>query len=59
MAHFAGLDVSVNETPVCVVGDAGPALCGWKVPTEPDDIAVLLTLIGGDYARGGIEAGSL
>ena len=59
MAHFVGLDVSVKETSVCVVDDAGKVLCERKVPTEPDDIAVLLTSIGGDYVRVGIEAGPL
>ncbi|MEP9404112.1 hypothetical protein [Sphingomonas sp. VNH70] len=56
MAHFVGLDVSVKETSVCVVDDAGKVVCERKVPTEPDDIAVLLTSVGGDYARVGIEA---
>jgi predicted NBD/HSP70 family sugar kinase len=57
MMHFVGLDVSVKETSVCVVDDAGKVLRERKVPTEPDDIAVLLTSIGGDYVRVGIEAG--
>ena len=34
-------------------------LCERKVRTEPEDIAVLLTSIGGDYVRIGIEAGPL
>jgi hypothetical protein len=34
--HFAGLDVSVKETSVCVVDDAGAVLCERKVETEPD-----------------------
>ena len=59
MAHFVGLDVSVKETSVCVVDDAGKVLCEQKVPTEPDDIAMLLTSLGGDYVRIGIEAGPL
>jgi transposase len=29
------------------------------VPTEPDDITVLLTSVGGEYVRVGIEAGPL
>jgi transposase len=49
MAHFVGLDVSVQETSVCVIDDAGKVLCERKVPTEPDAIAVLLTSIGGEY----------
>src|ERR1700732_4046822 len=59
MTHFVGLDVSVKETSVCVVDGAGKVLCERKVPTEPDDIAVLLTSIGGEYVRVGIEAGPL
>ena len=59
MMHFVGLDVSVKETSVCVVDGAGQVLCERKVPTEPDDIAGLLTSVGGDYVRVGIEAGPL
>lgn len=59
MAHFVGRDVSVKETSVCVVDDAGKVVCERKVPSEPDDIAVLLTSVGGDYVRVGIEAGPL
>jgi transposase len=59
MTHYVGLDVSVKETSVCVVDDTGKVLCERKVPTEPDDIVVLLTSIAGDYVRVGIEAGPL
>jgi len=59
MAHFVGLDVSVKETSVCVVDDAGKVLCERKVPSESDDIAILLTSVCGDYVRVGIEAGPL
>jgi transposase len=44
---------------VCLVDDAGKAVCEHKVPTEPDDIVVLLTSVGEDYVRIGIEAGPL
>ena len=57
MAHFVGLDVSVKETAVCVVDEAGKVLCEQKVPSEPDDIVTLLTSVGVDYGRVGIEAG--
>src|SRR5208283_153055 len=59
MTYFVGLDVSVKETAVCVVDDTGKVVCERKVPTEPDDIVALLTSIGGDYGRVGIEAGPL
>lgn len=59
MRYFVGLDVSVQETAVCVVDEVGKVICERNVPTEPDDIAALLTTIGGDYVRVGIEAGPL
>ena len=59
MTYFVGLDVSVNETAVCVVDDAGKVVCEQKVPTEPDDIVTLLASIGEEYGRIGIEAGPL
>ena len=35
MVHFVGLDVSVKETSVCVVDDAGKVIFEQKVLTEP------------------------
>jgi len=55
MAHFVGLDVSVKETAVCVVDEAGKVVLEQKVASEPDDIVTLLTSIGVDYGRVGIE----
>src|SRR5258708_32464628 len=59
MAHFVGLDVSVRETSVCVVDDAGKVILEQKVSTEPADIIALLTSLGETYGRIGIEAGPL
>src|SRR6516165_3224013 len=59
MAHFVGLDVSVKETSVCVVDDAGKVILEQKVSTEPDTIIALLTSLGATYGRIGIEAGPL
>jgi len=59
MAHFVGLDVSVKETSVCVVDDAGKVVVEQKVPTEPADLIALLTSLGVSYDRIGIEAGPL
>ena len=59
MAHFVGLDVSVKETSVCVVDDAGKVVLEQKVPTEPTDIIALLTSLGVSYGRIGTEAGPL
>ena len=51
MAHFVGLDVSVKETAVCVVDEAGKIVCEQKVASEPDDIVTPLTSIGVDYGH--------
>src|SRR5499425_24943 len=59
MAHFVGLDVSVKETSVCVVDDAGKVILEQQVPTEPADIIALLTSLGVPFVRIGIEAGPL
>ena len=48
MAHFVGLDVSVKETSVCVVDDAGSVILEQKVPTEPADIITLFNLARGE-----------
>jgi hypothetical protein len=36
MDHFAGLDVSVNETSVCIVDDTGRIVREVKVASEPE-----------------------
>src|SRR5260370_15488597 len=59
MVYFAGLDVSVKETSVCVVDDAGKVILEQKVPTEPADIIALLTSLDAPFGRIGIEAGPL
>ena len=36
MDHFAGLDVSVKETSVCIVDDTGKIVREVRVASEPD-----------------------
>ena len=38
MDHFAGLDVSVKETSVCIVDDTGKIVWEVKVASEPEGI---------------------
>ena len=38
MAHFAGLDVSIEETAVCVVDDQGAVVMQCSAPTKPEAI---------------------
>ena len=42
MDHFAGLDVSVKETSVCIVDDTGGIVREVKVASEPDALLAVL-----------------
>ena len=55
MDHFAGLDVSVKETSVCIVDDTGRIVREVKVPSEPE----ALTNPAYHFKRIGLEAGPL
>ena len=59
MEHFAGLDVSVNETSVCIVDDAGRIVREVKVASEPDALLAALRNGGYRFTRIGLEAGPL
>ena len=38
MKHYAGLDVSVKETSVCIIDEAGKTIREVKVASEPEAI---------------------
>jgi transposase len=59
MDHFAGLDVSVKETSVCVVDETGKIVREVKVPSEPEGLLGLLASPGYRFKRIGLEAGPL
>jgi transposase len=59
MDHFAGLDVSVKETSVCVVDDTGKIVREVKVASEPDALLAELTNPAYRFERIGLEAGPL
>ena len=42
MDHFAGLDVSVKETSVCIVDDTGRIVREVKVASEPQALLAVL-----------------
>ena len=42
MDHFAGLDVSVKETSICIVDDAGRIVKEVKVASEPEALLKVL-----------------
>src|SRR5690349_22804246 len=59
MDHFAGLDVSVKDTSVCIVDDAGKIVREVKVASEPDDLLQVLRNPAYCFKRIGLEAGPL
>ena len=42
MDHFAGLDVSVKETSICIVDDAGKIVREVKVASDPEALLAVL-----------------
>jgi transposase len=59
MDHFAGLDVSVKETSVCIVDDTGRIVREVKVTSEPETLLQVLTNPAYRFKRIGLEAGPL
>jgi transposase len=59
MDHFAGLDVSVKETSVCIVDDTGRIVREVKVASEPEVLLQVLTNPACCFKRIGLEAGPL
>ena len=59
MTYFVGLDVSLEETAICVVDDAGAILREGKAETEPEAIVTWLRSIDVAIERLGLEAGPL
>src|SRR5437773_6362359 len=57
MDYFAGLDVSVKETRVCIVDDAGEIVREARVASEPEALLQVLTIYR--FKRVGLEAGPL
>ena len=59
MEHFAGLDVSVNETSVCIVDDTGRIIREVKVASEPEALLAVLGNPACQFKRIGLESGPL
>jgi transposase len=59
MDHFAGLDVSVKETSVCILDDAGKIVKEAKVASEPQALLEVLANPAYRFKRIGLEAGPL
>ncbi len=59
MKHYAGLDVSMEETAVCVIDGEGAVVAELKAASEPAVIAEALAPWSASLVKVGLEAGSL
>jgi transposase len=59
MNRFAGLDVSVKDTSICILDESGEIVREDKVPTEPEAIIAVLRTQECVFKRIGLEAGPL
>ena len=59
MQHFAGLDISVKETSVCIVDETGRIVREVKVVSEPEALLAVLANPAYRLMRIGLEAGPL
>lgn len=59
MTKYAALDVSMEQTAVCVVDEKGRKLAEGKVPTDPDAITDWLAGKVGEIEKIGMETGPL
>ena len=59
MDHFAGLDVSVKDTSVCIVDDTGKIVREVKMASEPEALLAALSNPAYHLKRIGLEAGPL
>src|SRR5215203_5833330 len=59
MDHYAGLDVSLEETAICVVDGTGRMVKEMRAVTEPEALIAALKALGLPLERIGLEACSL
>jgi predicted NBD/HSP70 family sugar kinase len=59
MQHYAGIDVSVVSSNVCVIDETGTIIMETVVETDPQDIADVLAPFAQTLKRVGQETGSL
>ena len=59
MEHYAGIDVALEQSSVCVVDGTGRIVREAKVASEPEALSRFLGQLGLVVTRIGLEAGPL
>jgi transposase len=59
MEHYAGIDVSLEQSSVCVVDATGKIVREAKVASAPEALAIFFQQLGMPVTRIGLEAGPL
>jgi len=59
MRYYAGLDVSLEETAICIVDETGQVIRELRAASEPDALVETLAATGLSFERVGLEACSL
>ena len=59
MKFYAALDVSLAETSICIVDEAGRVVKESKVPSDPIAVVSFFAATGLTFVRIGLEAGAL
>ena len=59
MEYFAGLDVSLEETAICIIDDTGLIVREARIASEPEALVAFFRAFGMAMKRVGLEACSL
>jgi len=59
MDYYAGIDVSLEASSVCVIDGSGKIVREAKIASEPEALSLFLRSLGFEVTRIGLEAGAL
>lgn len=57
MKHYAGLDVAVKETAICIVDETGKICREMKVESHPEDLVRCSRILPGLLSGSGLKPG--